>query len=163
MSTKSTVSFDRITTSGTNIGSITIDGTTTQIYAPSGGGGPQIWIEDRISGVSGYSDLSVMKLSSDEYSQMVVLGETISNCLYVVQSDHIDAYGRQIKNLSAGTEASDAVNLEQLTSAYYQKSETSSAAQISSALTGGGGGGSGRYALETATLQSAGTSLSCAV
>lgn len=36
---KSTVSFNRITTSGTNIGSITIDGTTTQIFAPSEGGG----------------------------------------------------------------------------------------------------------------------------
>ena len=36
---KSTVSVDRKTTSGTNIFDITIDNTTTQIYAPSGGSG----------------------------------------------------------------------------------------------------------------------------
>lgn len=35
---KSTVSIDRKTTSGTNICDITIDGTTTSIYAPNGGG-----------------------------------------------------------------------------------------------------------------------------
>lgn len=36
---KSTVSINRKTSSGTNIADITIDGTTTQLYAPSGGGG----------------------------------------------------------------------------------------------------------------------------
>lgn len=36
---KSTVSIDRKTSSGTNIFDITIDNTTTPIYAPSGGGG----------------------------------------------------------------------------------------------------------------------------
>ena len=36
---KSTVSLDRKTTSGTNIADLTINGTTTQLYAPTGGGG----------------------------------------------------------------------------------------------------------------------------
>lgn len=36
---KSAVSIDRKTSTGTNIFDITIDNTTTQIYAPSGGGG----------------------------------------------------------------------------------------------------------------------------
>ena len=36
---KSTVSLTRKTTSGTNIADITINGTTTELYAPSGGGG----------------------------------------------------------------------------------------------------------------------------
>ena len=36
---KSTVSLNRKTTSGTNIADLTINGTTTQLYAPSGGGG----------------------------------------------------------------------------------------------------------------------------
>lgn len=36
---KSTVSLNRKTTTGTNIADITINGTTTQLYAPTGGGG----------------------------------------------------------------------------------------------------------------------------
>lgn len=42
---KSEVSIDRKTTSGTNIADITIDGTTTQLYAPSSGSGgsKNIW------------------------------------------------------------------------------------------------------------------------
>lgn len=36
---KSTVSVNRKTTTGTNIADLTIDGTTTQLYAPTGGGG----------------------------------------------------------------------------------------------------------------------------
>lgn len=36
---KSTVSVTRHTTSGTNIADLTIDGTTTKLYAPTGGGG----------------------------------------------------------------------------------------------------------------------------
>ena len=36
---KSTVSLDRKTTSGTNIADLTINGTTTQLYAPTSGGG----------------------------------------------------------------------------------------------------------------------------
>ena len=36
----------------------------------------------------------------------------LSNELYIVSSDCVNAYGQQIKNLSAGTELSDAVNLE---------------------------------------------------
>lgn len=36
---KSTVSVNRKTTTGTNIADLTIDGTTTKLYAPTGGGG----------------------------------------------------------------------------------------------------------------------------
>ena len=39
VATKSAVSVTRRTTSGTNIADITIDGTTTKLYAPTGGGG----------------------------------------------------------------------------------------------------------------------------
>ena len=39
---KSTVSINRKTSTGTNIFDITIDGTTTEIYAPTGGGGTQV-------------------------------------------------------------------------------------------------------------------------
>ena len=79
-----------------------------------GAGGARVWIEDRISGIQGFSDLSVIKLSSTEYSQLVVSGDILSNCLYVVHSDYVDAYGQQIKHVSAGTEGMDAVNLGQV-------------------------------------------------
>lgn len=97
---KSTVSFNQITTTGTNIGSITIDGTTTQIYAPNSGGG----------GGSG----STVEVSADYQS------------------------GTKIATISV-----DSVP----TSIYIPNSAT----------------GSTRYALATATLQTAGNSLSCAV
>lgn len=40
---KSTVSFSQTLTSGTEIGEITIDGTPTSLYAPSGGGSQSTW------------------------------------------------------------------------------------------------------------------------
>lgn len=43
----STVSINRKTTSGTNIADITINGTTTQLYAPTASGGDTVSISDR--------------------------------------------------------------------------------------------------------------------
>ena len=210
-----------------------------------------MWVEDRISGIGGFSDLSVVKLSSSEYNQLVAGDSILSNCIYIVEDDGIDAMGEKIRNLAPGTEISDAATFGQLSSVaaaasgkqdisnlvssvtsasthvqypsakcvydlvgtvesaldlingsetwpvlsafatkaspavsgnfaaldqngnladsgkkpsdYYLKSETSSASQIAAALTGGGGGGSSLYPLETAQLQAAGSSLSCAV
>lgn len=72
----------------------------------------KIYIEDRVREddklVSGYSDLSVIKLSSNEYQDLVYSKATLSNALYIVQSDFINAYGQQIKNLSAPDLSSDA-------------------------------------------------------
>ena len=42
-----------------------------------------------------------------------------------MSSDFIDAYGQQMKNLAAGTDLSDAVNLEQLNSAVSAKADLS--------------------------------------
>lgn len=73
----------------------------------------KIYIEDKISStISGYSDLSVIKLSSSKYQDLVDSDATQSNTLYVVESDFINAYGQQIKNLSAPTLLSDATNKE---------------------------------------------------
>ena len=74
----------------------------------------KIFFDDRISGVSGYNDLSVIKLSADEYAGLLVSNALLSNALYIVEDSSINAYGQQIKNLAAGTDLSDAVNLEQL-------------------------------------------------
>lgn len=49
---KSTVSFSRTLSSGTKIGEITIDGTTQNIYAPSGGGGGGSVDDVQVNGVS---------------------------------------------------------------------------------------------------------------
>lgn len=76
----------------------------------------KIYIDDRIDQtISGNSDLSIVKLPKEEY-ELLAIGPTplSANVLYVVESDYIDAYGQQIKNLSAGTELSDAVNVGQL-------------------------------------------------
>ena len=57
----------------------------------------KIYIEDRIGKdgelVSSYSDLSVIKLSSNEYQDLVVSGATSPSVLYVVESDFVNAYG----------------------------------------------------------------------
>ena len=69
----------------------------------------KIYIEDKISSeISGYSDLSVIKLSSNDYQDLVDSDATLSNALYIVESDFIDAYGQQIKNLSAPDLSDDA-------------------------------------------------------
>lgn len=72
----------------------------------------KIYIEDRVGEdgelVSSYSDLSVIKLSSREYQDLVVSGTTSPSALYIVESDFINAYGQQIKNLSAPGLSSDA-------------------------------------------------------
>ena len=54
----------------------------------------KIYIEDKISSeISGYSDLSVIKLSSNEYQDLVTGDTTSPSVLYIVESDFIDAYG----------------------------------------------------------------------
>ena len=123
--------------------------------------GNKIYIDDRISSTSGYSDLSIIRLSASEYENLPQEQRQLSNALYVVEDDTGDNHGKQIKNLAPGTDLSDAVNLEQLSDAissiqiptdlssftnspgylvsndisdYYKKSETSSASEIQSAL-----------------------------
>lgn len=61
------------------------------------------------------SDIGFLHCSDQEYEQILEDGP-LSNVLYLVSSEYNNAYGMQIKNLSAGTDLSDAVNLEQLQS-----------------------------------------------
>ena len=70
--------------------------------------GNKIFIDDKISSVSGYSDISVVKLGASEYSNLLTSDSLLSNALYIVQDDHIDAYGQQLKNLAEPTDLSDA-------------------------------------------------------
>lgn len=94
----------------------------------------KIMFDDHISGISGYDDLAVIKLSADEYAQMLEDGTCLSNAIYIVEAPTLNAFNQRIINVAPGTGLSDAVNLEQLQSVsaglasdYYKKTETSSA------------------------------------
>jgi len=52
--------------------------------------------------------LSVLHDSSDSYHQKVIAGTVLSNELYVLSNDFVNAYGEQIKNVAAPTDANDA-------------------------------------------------------
>ncbi len=124
--------------------------------------GNKITIDDKISGIAGQSDLSIVKLTAVEYANLLTADALVSNAIYIVQDDHIDAYGQQLKNLASPTDLSDAATKEYVDSSLsnieipkdlsaftnslgylvsndlsdycYFKSETSSAIEISSAL-----------------------------
>ena len=69
------------------------------------------------------SDLSIVKLTPEEYAQLVALSATEANTLYIMSSEYEDMFGMQIKNLFAGTDLSDAVTLEQLSTAVSSRLE----------------------------------------
>lgn len=80
----------------------------------------KVYVKD--PGVSAYqdgkqSDLSVVKVTNQEYASLLQNGTAEPNALYVVSSEYIDAYGTQMKNLAAGTDISDAVTVGQLNAA----------------------------------------------
>ena len=60
-----------------------------------------------IDGVSA-DTLSAIHISQDDFYQKVLNNEILSNELYVVSGDYINAYDQQIKNLKAPTDNSDA-------------------------------------------------------
>ena len=53
--------------------------------------------------------LSAIHISRDEFYVKVRNNELLSNELYIVSSDYINAYGQQMKNLAEPTELCDAV------------------------------------------------------
>ena len=99
----------------------------------------KIFVENRISGISGYNDLSVVRLSSNDYASLLTSDSIVSNCIYIVDDEFTNAYGRQIKNVASPVDLSDAATKGYVDSAlsnvdlseYYKKTETSSSSQIS--------------------------------
>ena len=52
--------------------------------------------------------LSVGHISQDEFYAKVIAGELLSNELYVVSSDYVNAYGEQVRNVAEPTLSNDA-------------------------------------------------------
>ena len=69
--------------------------------------GNAVFVDDRISGASGYTGISVIKLSVDQYADEYRNG-LLSNCLYLVETPYVNAYGQQVKNVAEPTASSDA-------------------------------------------------------
>ena len=139
-----------------------VSSNTEAISALSDAISQKVFVSDNISGISGYSDLSVIKLSANEYASLLTSDQLLSNALYVVEDEYEDMYGMQVKNVAYPTDLSDAATKgyvddavsgiqiptdlsaftnspgylvsNDLSDYCYFKSETSSAVEISSAL-----------------------------
>lgn len=66
--------------------------------------------------MSSYTDLSMMKLDQETFERLLDEGvvSSLSNTLFVVDYEYVDAYGRQLKNVQEATDFHDAVTLGQL-------------------------------------------------
>lgn len=78
-----------------------------------------------IDGLSAES-LSAMHISQDDFFQKVIASAMLSNELYIVSSDYINAYGEQLKNLAEPTDLSDATTKE-----YVDNADSSISGQLS--------------------------------
>lgn len=67
--------------------------------------------------------LSIEHISQDDYHELVTTDSVLSNVLYIVSSDNLNAYGEQIKNVADGIDLSDAVNLGQVNSLIAEKTD----------------------------------------
>lgn len=76
----------------------------------------KIWIKDGDStkyADGAYGDLSVVKVTEEEYMAKVADGTLMADgVLYVISADHINAYGQKIVNVAAPEDAADAANKE---------------------------------------------------
>ena len=82
----------------------------------------KVYVEN---GTSTYNQLSVIRISKEEYEAKVGSGSPlIGNALYIVDSNVIDAYGQQIKNVAAPTDLSDATNKEYVDNALTATAHT---------------------------------------
>lgn len=88
--------------------SLSSDGYTTQV---------QLDAKSAISVDNQRADVNILHISQEEYNQLVASDAALSNTVYVLSSDYVEAYGQQIKNIASGTDLSDAVNVEQLSNA----------------------------------------------
>ena len=111
----SKVSISRKTTSGTNIADITIDGTTTQLYAPTGGGGTgtvtSVGVSNATNGGLSVSGSPVTSSGTITVGHSNVLSSAqTTQAVYPIKIDkngHISAYGSAV---TIPTKVSDLTN-----------------------------------------------------
>lgn len=58
--------------------------------------------------------LKIERIAADLYHDMVAAGTVSTDTIYIVSSDHLNAYNQNITNVKAGVEDTDAINLGQL-------------------------------------------------
>ena len=81
------------------LSSLSSDGYATQA---------QLDTKSSVSVDNEHADANILHVSQEEYNQLVADDATLSNTVYVISSDYIEAYGQQVKNLADPTELSDA-------------------------------------------------------
>jgi len=64
----------------------------------------------------GRADVDIRHISKDDYEALVARGAALSNTLYLVSADYVDAYGQQIRNIQPGSALSDAASYGQVLS-----------------------------------------------
>ena len=70
------------------------------------------FVEKKICIDGQYSDLSILRVNSDEYHELVVNNQINNETLYIISSENINAYGERIENVATPISASDASNKE---------------------------------------------------
>ena len=70
------------------------------------------FVEKKICIDGQYSDLSILRVNSDEYHNLVANNQVNNDILYIVSSENINAYGERIENVATPISASDATNKE---------------------------------------------------
>jgi hypothetical protein len=69
----------------------------------------KIYISDTENGER-FTDLSVIKLTEDDYNTLVYTGQIDKDALYVVENENLNAYGKTINNVGTPELSSDAAN-----------------------------------------------------
>ena len=91
-----------------------VNGLTGTLNELCAGLSTKIYIENPDDNLSDYSDLSVVKISKDDYELLVAGGNVNPRSIYIISSDVIDAYEQKIINVQDATGQMDAVNLRTL-------------------------------------------------
>lgn len=100
--------------------------------------GSKVFIKD--SSVPEYADgkqtdLSVFKISNDDYEELVLDGQTLSNAVYIISAGYVETYNQQIKNVADATDNDDAANLGQVLSAVNYAINNIANLNVSNSLT----------------------------
>lgn len=75
----------------------------------------KIWVGSSNS-MSATAELSIQRISRDDYHNLVLENKTLSNVIYIVSGENQSMYDQKITNLKNGTDAQDAATYGQLTS-----------------------------------------------